>query len=352
MEEKNNNGEIQIPNFMAEKNSSRRTNLDKKEGSKNEIQQSSNHKNSNQQHSRSEFAKSLKVDVSQRNQHSHPDDQTAQRILNKTTRQGEHNNQSKKQSSKTDKKKIKNQPKKIQNKTYKEKNNKRLKSIIKKIILGTITVATIASVANNRYENSRPISLEKAMEIETPEELGIDQNLSKELKELQSKLDSKDFSNTELIEIAQKINNLQFDTIKSKTANELGVGEGQVEIWISSTTSDPDGTGIIKIKNENGDIFSDEYVGNSNIREYIKDTAKMQDILEKVPYTNISTNEIAKECKSAIKSIDKCAASTIKFTKGKNDSHNTVTMQYIPEKDYKTRINNKINKQIDNELSR
>ena len=189
------------------------------------------------------------------------------------------------------------------------------------LVAGLVGVAVFGGVKKyqeyKEYQNNR-LALEDILDDNiTLEKLGLDDSIENKIEELKQR-DIESLSNSELINLPEEINDVQFDIIKSKLSNVLGTYEGNIEVKQSIpnrveiykdeeldkvfTEADKIDEIINKIGIKNGNLISPE-IGN-----FISDIANMQTISEDITRGDINRDSIIKECKKSIENADKFAA--------------------------------------------
>ena len=189
------------------------------------------------------------------------------------------------------------------------------------LVAGLVGVAVFGGVKKyqeyKEYQNNRP-ALEDVLDDNiTLEKLGLDDSIENKIEELKQR-DIESLSNSELINLPEEINDVQFNIIKSKLSNVLGTYEGNIEVKQSVpnrveiykdeeldkvfTEADKIDEIINKIGIKNGNLISPE------IGKFISDIANMQTISEDITKGNINRDSIIKECKKSIENADKFAA--------------------------------------------
>lgn len=212
---------------------------------------------------------------------------------------------------------------KITKKTVKKAHKKsRMPKIAGRLLVaGLVGVAVFGGVKKyqeyKEYQNNR-LALEDILDDNiTLEKLGLDDSIENKIEELKQR-DIESLSNSELINLPEEINDVQFDIIKSKLSNVLGTYEGNIEVKQSVpnrveiykdeeldkvfTEADKIDEIINKIGIKNGNLISPE------IGKFISDIANMQTISEDITRGDINRDSIIKECKKSIENADKFAA--------------------------------------------
>lgn len=219
-------------------------------------------------------------------------------------------------------------PKGTLNKTKKRKINK--KKLI--IVLGATGLMAFGGLkAYDMYKETQkqnaPITLDQAIENgDSLKKLGIDEKIKTEIDGINKLLSSDEISNKALIDLASRINNLQFDTIKTKLANTLGVEETDISLY---TESADEGRTRESVYVKDGETYRNkEFLVNSNtitsdIADYIKDIAEMQTLMGKIQNQNIDRSDILKKYKSAMETVNEFAAGKMDI-----DEKGNISMDY------------------------
>lgn len=243
---------------------------------------------------------------------------------------------------------------------YKSQNNKlkkvrtkkktRLKPWAKIALAGLIAFGGYKAYdmyATNQKGNM-PITLTQALENgDSLKDLKIDNSIKNELEEIKVDLANKDSSNEDLIALSAKINELQFDTIKTKLSKTLGAEESDITLS-TGVQSTSEGTTIETVEVNGGktytnkELFKNENTIPSEISDYIKEIGDMQTLMGKLQEGDFNRNDILKEYKEAVKSIDQMAATKITVDKKGN-----IYVEQTKQKDLKEN-----NKETTKETSR
>lgn len=217
-----------------------------------------------------------------------------------------------------------------------------IKRRIAVLVLAGIAIVGGVGVKNayDQYQRQNaPATVEQVLAYgEGLKELGIDNNILSELEKVQMSLQlSENLTNQEIRELAPKISNLQFDVIKTKLSKVLGVPEGDIKVYTNSTK---DGRTEEKVKVINGntyrnkDIFTYENTISSEVSEYIKEVAEMQDIIGDLQYGNFNREDILKVYKEMVDNTNNFAASRIKI-----DEKGNISVEQTKVKDLEKQAN-------------
>lgn len=195
------------------------------------------------------------------------------------------------------------------------------------LLLAGVTIAGGYNVAKNVYneyqQQNSPITLEQALEEgETLEILGINNNIVSEIQEIKTMLERDDLTNEEMIRLAPRISALQFDTAKTKLANTLGVSENDIKLYTRHAEEGQTRETVETSNNiyTNKDIFTYENTIPTEISNYIKEIASMQDTMQQLQEGNIDRKEILKKYNDKIENTSKFAATVIKVDEKGNIS--------------------------------
>ena len=230
---------------------------------------------------------------------------------------------------------------------YKSKNNqlnkvrrKRLKKPVKRI--ATIGLAGLiafggykAYSAYNEYQKENtPITLDQALQNgESLESLKIDNTVKNELEDIKEELGKEDISNSDLMGLSIRINELQFDTIKTKLANTLGEEESDITLH-TGVASEGKTKESVEVKGgekyTNKEFLKNENTISSEISDYIKEIGDMQGLMQELQEGDFKRDDILSKYKKLVKSTDQMAASKITVDKNGN-----ISVEYTKVKDLK-----------------
>lgn len=227
------------------------------------------------------------------------------------------------------------------------------------IVLGAIGIVIaggngIKNTYDTYQQQNAPITLEQALENgENLDSLGIDNNILLEMQDIEEMLEKGDLTNEEIIKLAPRISELQFDTAKTKLANTLGVAENEIRLY---TRPIEEGQTRETIKTSNGmytnkDIFTYENTIPSELSNYIKEIGGMQDVMKKIQEGDINREEILEKYGKMIKNTSQLAASKMNV-----DEKGNITVEYTKVADLNKTSNQtkiaSIDQEIDNEEER
>lgn len=236
---------------------------------------------------------------------------------------------------------------KISNKRKRKINKKRLTALLGATGIAALAVFGGIKVYTNSQVQNEPITLVEALNNgETLESLDIDQNIQDELLNLQAALENEDITNSELIALSTRINDLQFDTIKTKLAKNLGVEESDIHL---STVAIAKDEGRIesteKISVDGGktytrkDWFKNKNTMTDEIGDYIKNIGDMQRLMGQIQNGDINRQDIINQYKEVLQEIDQMAASEMTIDENGNISVEQVTQKNLEEKNQQTSYN-------------
>lgn len=195
---------------------------------------------------------------------------------------------------------------------------------------------TYSEYSTHKKENA-PITLEEALENgETLKSLKIDGNVKNELEEVKQQLSDENITNRNLIELAPKIYNLQLDNLKTKLAMTLGVEEFDIHLHTNADPMDELET-IEEIEVDGGETYSNisssknENTISKEISDYIIKTGDIETLIRQVQEGDFKRNDILKEYKEAVESIDQMAASKITIDKNGNISAEQTKVKDLKE---------------------
>lgn len=181
----------------------------------------------------------------------------------------------------------------------------------------------------NEYKSQNtPITLEQAMKNgESLDELGIDKKIEKEIEDINNLLNKDEITNNEIIELSAKINNLQFDTIKTKLSNTLGVDEEDIKVFTDIVNNGETTEERIEIKGgkiyTNKDFFKNSDTMTEDISNFIKDIGKIQGLMSDIQNKNMDRRECLKKYKQVMKNLDNFAAGKMTI-----DDKGNISMDY------------------------
>lgn len=241
------------------------------------------------------------------------------------------------------------------------KNKKNRKRILAKRLATIGLVGLIAFGGYNYYKDyqqeNNSITLEQALENgETLESLKIDSSIEERIKDIKEKLSNPDLSNQELIKLSIEINELQFDTLKTKLAKTLNVDESDIKLY-TGLVSKESGETYQSVKVKGGETYSKEdlitdFVNKENTIDlntagYIEGIGNLMKFIGKSQEGNIDSDGIMKICKETIKEIDTMAAAEMSI-----DSKGNISVEKINKKDLakeNEQTSKKENKQIEDD---
>lgn len=181
----------------------------------------------------------------------------------------------------------------------------------------------------NEYKSQNtPITLEQAMKNgESLDELGIDKKIEKEIEDINNLLNKDEITNNEIIELSAKINNLQFDTIKTKLSNTLGVDEEDIKVFTDIVNNGETTEERIEIKGgkiyTNKEFFKNSDTMTEDISNFIKDIGKIQGLMGDIQNKNMDRRECLKKYKQVMKNLDNFAAGKMTI-----DDKGNISMDY------------------------
>ena len=233
------------------------------------------------------------------------------------------------------------------------KTKRRLKPWAKIALVGLIAFGGYKAYdiySTNQKENT-PITLTQALENgDSLKDLKIDSSIKNELEEIKADLANKDISNSDLMALSTKINELQFDTIKTKLSKTLGAEESDITLS-TGVESASEGTTRETVEVEGGktytnkELFKNENTIPSEISDYIKEIGDMQTLMGKLQEGDFNRNDILKEYKEAVKSIDQMAA-----TKMTVDKKGNISVEQTKQKDLKENNKETSRQEIEEEM--
>lgn len=219
---------------------------------------------------------------------------------------------------------------------------KNIKKNKKKILAKRIaTVGLVGLIAFGGYKyyqdyqkENNSITLEQALDNgESLNSLKIDSSIENQLESIKEELSNNEMTNQELVELSTDINELQFDTLKTKLAKTLGVSEEDIKLYTKSVSRET-GETYQSVEVQGGETYSKKELFKNNntisddISTYIKNIGEMQTLMGKMQKGDIDRNSIMKEYKSTIKEIDTMAAAKMSI-----DSKGNIRVDKINKKD-------------------
>ena len=221
-----------------------------------------------------------------------------------------------------------------QQERYKAKKASRIKAqkrkaqIIKKLeiaaLVGVIGFGSLTAYNSYKEKNQR-ITIEQAIDNgKAPEEFGIKTETVQQLINIKAQLENEEINNVDLINIAPQINGLQFDVVKSKLAETLGLTEEQITLDIKTENGEKEES----VKTPDGIYKNNSILRNSNtiskgIAKSIDEIQNMKDYMVEIQNGNFNRDEAIKKYKSVLNNIDKFSAS-----KMSTDEKGNITVKY------------------------
>ena len=209
--------------------------------------------------------------------------------------------------------------------------NKKPKRKLKKLLKRGLAIGTACLIAFGGYkayseykDSQNTLTLEQALENgETLDKLGIDRPIEEKLSKLEEIMQS-DLTNQELIELSDEMVDLQFDTIKTKLSNTLGIEEKDIKLY---PREDENEGARVDIK---GNIYTEkgiiefENTISSDIANYIDEIGNMQTLQTKLEGGNFDRSDVIKAYTSVLKETSKFAAAEMKV-----DEKGNITLDKI-----------------------
>lgn len=177
-----------------------------------------------------------------------------------------------------------------------------------------------------------------AQDIDSLEQLGVSKEIVDEIQSLQADLSSENInnlSNDELLSLGRRVENVQFDVLKGKLADTLGVNED--EIILSPKLSE--GTATVRVSKGEGETIiyntGDFLDRNNNISQEITDgilnLANTQTVNSKVENGEFDREGAIEQYKSGVTSAKDIATKEISMDENGNISLSPVSQQEIDE---------------------
>ena len=221
----------------------------------------------------------------------------------------------------------------------------------KMALLGLVGAITLGATGIHNYTNrpqNQPITLEQALENgKTLKDLNVSEEIRYELMNIQQYLENEEISNTELINMASQIEELQKNVITNKTADLLGVEPG--DIIVDTIVGDKSEAPVERIQvkiNEKGETpiyirgdFMDlvkENTISAEISDFIKQMDKMKELEKQLEDKNLKREDVIEEYRETIDIVSKFAAGEMKI-----DENGNITIEQIKQKDIKEKPSEK-----------
>ncbi len=221
----------------------------------------------------------------------------------------------------------------------------------KMALLGLVGAITLGATGIHNYTNrpqNQPITLEEALENgKTLKDLNVSEEIRYELMNIQQYLENEEISNTELINMASQIEELQKNVITNKTADLLGVEPG--DIIVDTIVGDKSEAPVERIQvkiNEKGETpiyirgdFMDlvrENTISAEISDFIKQMDKMKELEKQLEDKNLKREDVIEEYRETIDIVSKFAAGEMKI-----DENGNITIEQIKQKDIKEKPSEK-----------
>lgn len=215
------------------------------------------------------------------------------------------------------------------------------------IKITAILLAGIAVVGGCQAKNeidkfkqqNEPPRLELVMKSgESTDSLGINDDIVFEIKNIEELLEEEMLKNEELIRLSARISSLQFDTVKAKLSNALGVPAEKISIYRKyiGKGETSEGVGIKNDKVYTNNFLKFNHKISSELAEYIREIARMQDTMKEMQEGNINRNVILEEYKEAIKKTSQFAAADVTV-----DDNDNILVKYRNICDLNNQLNQK-----------
>lgn len=226
-----------------------------------------------------------------------------------------------------------------------QKRKARIRKIRNRIIaLGVVGLVAFGGYNSYReYKDSKnTLTLSQALDNgETLESLGIDQEIAEKLEMLEKEVNGY-LTNSELIDLAPKILNLQFDTAKSKLANAINVEESDITLRVEENGMSTS-VGVNNEKTYEEENFINKMFGNtisSDISNYIHGIARMQGIRDTLVNGDINRDEVIECYKNALEETSKFAAGKVNIDSNGNIIFEKTRVSQIENKESENSKNN------------
>lgn len=222
----------------------------------------------------------------------------------------------------------------------KYKGNRKLMS--KAIAIGLTGIVALSIFAGTQIHNSS-METQNGRQLEaisqdsgTLERLGIDKEDIEELQLLQAEFESnqiESLSNEDLINLGNRVQNVQVNTIKSKLSSTLGIPEESIELRIDYSDDVPKASIVInengetKIYNNDG-IFDFNNNISSDISNYIINIGDTQTANSRLKNGTIDKSKAINQYKSALSETNDIALKQIS-----RDENGNISLSLIPQQE-------------------
>lgn len=193
--------------------------------------------------------------------------------------------------------------------------------------VGTITVGAIYTTNDIKESQNPPITVEQALKSgKSLNDLGINESIKNKINEIQKKVQNKEITNSELIELAPQIEALQFEVIKGKLSDKLKVEYNNIKLKINEDPKNGISGVTIKTKSNaidekiyrNKEFLSNGLTMSDDIVDFIYDIGDIQKLEKKIESKDIDRNKIINTYKDKIKNINEFATGEMSVDKEGN----------------------------------
>ncbi len=202
---------------------------------------------------------------------------------------------------------------------------------------------TAVTGAKNLYDTNQRLQNEENLEIisqnqDMLQQLGISQDIIDEIQSLQTELNSDEIENisdSDLLDLGDRVEDVQMYTIKSKLANSLGVSEESIEFSIDYSDDIP--TASVIVTKEDGTIvrynsdgildFNDNI--STEISNYIISIGYTQTASSRLANGTIDKDSVISQYKSAIEDTSQIATKEVEIDENGNISLSQISQQEI-----------------------
>lgn len=217
-----------------------------------------------------------------------------------------------------------------------------------KVIAGVAFTGLVAAVIAggvNANETNQNLQNRKNLEAlsqnqDALQELGISQEAINEIQSLQTELNSDEIENindADLLDLGDRVEDIQMYTIKSKLANSLGVSEESIELSINYGDDLPTAS-VIVTKDDgtktryNGDgIFDFNDNISSEISDYIVGLGNTQTANSRLENGTADKSSVIEQYRSAIEDTSNIATKEVEIDENGNISLSQVSQQEIDQ---------------------
>lgn len=197
------------------------------------------------------------------------------------------------------------------------------------LFAGGVAFGSIAGY--NAYKEAKDKNI--TQEEETIESLGLNQELMDRMEDINERLNNDNISDTELMKLAEEVNNLQFDVTKAKLAHTLNVQADDIKLY-----SIPVENGVVERVQVTGKEMYSKATTNQisygtpkaphntishDIANQIHDIAEMKRTVGDLKWGKWDRKELIERCQTSMNETEKFALIQMKV-----DKDNNISMDY------------------------